>query len=67
MSDIAEARIQFFKEAVNVLKTPEERRSQEDKDPRPCMKEITAFGQVVQETLARFNPMQRVLAKKTDQ
>ena len=37
------------------------------KDPRPCMKEIAAFGQVVQETLARFTPMQRVHAKKTDQ
>ena len=57
-NDIAEARIEFFKQAVNVLNSPEE------KDPRPCMKEISAFGQVVQETLARFNPMQRVLAKK---
>ena len=28
------------------------------------MKEIAAFGQVAQETLARFNPMQRVVARK---
>ena len=48
----------------NVLKGPEEQRSEEDKDPRPCMKEIAAFGQAVQETLARFTPIQRVHAKK---
>ena len=63
MSEIAEARMQFFKQAVDVLKSPEERRSEEDNDPRPCLKEITAFGQVVQETLARLNPMQRSLLK----
>ena len=61
---MAEARMEFFKQAVNVLKAPEGQRSEEDKDPRPCMKEIAAFGQVVQETLARFTPMQRVHAKK---
>ena len=38
--------------------------SPRDKDLRPCMKEISAFGQVAQETLARFNPMQRVVARK---
>ena len=64
MAAMAEARMEFFQQAVNVLKGPEEQRSEEDKDPRPCMKEITAFGQVVQETLARFTPMQRVHAKK---
>ena len=61
---IADARMEFFKQAVNVFNDPEKQRSEEDKDPRPRMKEIAAFGQVVQETLARFTPMQRVHAKK---
>lgn len=61
---IAEARMEFYKQAVQVLKGPEEHKSSDNIDPRPCMREISAFGQVVQETLARFDPMQRVLARK---
>ena len=37
MAAMAEARMEFFKQAVNVLKAPKEQRSEEDKDPRPCM------------------------------
>ena len=62
MQDMADTRIAFLKEAFTVLKTPEV----DDEDTRPGMKEIAAFGQVVQETLAKFTHMLRVVAKKKD-
>ena len=64
MNEVAEARMEFFKQAARVLKSSEGEKSPEDRDPRPFMKEIFAFGQVVQENLARFDPMQRVIARK---
>lgn len=60
MREMADTWMAFLKQAINVLNTPEV----DEEDTRPGIKEIVAFGKVVQETLAKFTHMQRAVAKK---